>query len=559
MSKAKPLPPPAAGPDRLLLAVWVLGAAAFWLVPDQKLIRAKLLAVQAVVLVAGGVLTWRLARRPGAGLRSSLDVPAAALAAAGLLFWAMSPDLSVSQTEAARLLFCGLAFWTAGRSFAPAGARPFLTAWTAAASAAALWALLEAAAGRPRPFASFGNPIFLGTALASALPVALARAYGSDSPRERSLWAAAAALQAAGLLATHSRAAVFGLLGGLALWALARLRGRRLAAAAGAAAALAAAAAWAFRSREWTHALIWRDALSLWRSHPLLGCGLGRFHLEFPAFASEALKARWPEGKVVINFAHNEYLQTLAETGPAGLAALAAVPAAAWLALRGDDVPEGRLERGASAAGALALFTAAFVSPDLRFGASAFAAFVLLAAAAPARPSGAPLPALLPAGALALLFGLAVQPALAVRRNALEAPFHTGADPGRIREMEDRLARSSGDADAAEQLGFLRAKASDLEGARAAFLRAAELDPSRPGPLNNLGNLAYLAKDFDGAVSWWEKSLAADPGQIDARINLAKLLCERGRLKPCAGHLDEVLRRDPSNAKARVLYKKMVE
>ena len=83
--------------------------------------------------------------------------------------------------------------------------------------------------------------------------------------------------------------------------------------------------------------------------------------------------------------------------------------------------------------------------------------------------------------------------------------------------------------------------------------------PSRPGPLNNLGNLSYLAGDADGAIGWWEKSLAVAPEQIDARLNLAKLLCERGRLKPCAAHLQEVLKRDPSNAKAQVWYKKMIE
>ncbi|MCR4296484.1 MAG: O-antigen ligase family protein [Elusimicrobia bacterium] len=537
---------------RAALALWALGAGAFWLVPDQKLIRGKLLAVQAVVLLAGALLVYRRE-----GRRSPLDLPVAALSAAGLLFWALSPDLSVSQTEAARLLFCGLVFWTAGRSFAHADPGFFPAAWSAGASAAAAWAVFEAAGGAPRPFASFGNPIFLGTALASALPISLAGAY--EPGRRRGWWAAAAAVQGAGLLLAHSRAAVFGLLAGLALWALARLRGRRLAAALGAAAASTGAAAWAFQGREWTHALIWRDALSLWRAHPLLGCGLGRFHLEFPAFASEALRARWPEGKVIVNFAHNEYLQTLAETGPLGLAALAGVPVAAWLLLRRDDAPEGRLLRGAAAAGALALFAAAAVSPDLRFGASAFAAFALLAAAFPARTAGAPAPAALPAAVLLLFFALAVQPALAVRRNAREAPFHAGADAGLLREAEDRLARGPRDADAAEALGFLKAKASDFDGARAAFRLAAELAPSRPGPLNNLGNLAYLAGDFDGAIGWWERSLAADPEQLDARLNLAKLLCERGQLKKCSGHLEEVLRAEPSNAKARVLYKKMVE
>ncbi len=555
---AKPKAPPAPEADSLLPAVWALGAAAFWLVPDQKLVRAKLLAVQAVVLLAGGIVVFRRAKLGGPGLRSPLDLPAAALAAAGLFFWALSPDLAVSQSEAARLLFCGLAFWTAGRSFAPGGPDSFLTAWLAGATAAAAWAIAEAAAGQPRPFASFGNPIFLGTALASALPAAFARAYAS-SGRGRALWSSAAAVQGAALALTCSRAASLGLVAGLLMWALARLKGKRLAQALGAGALLATAAAGAFRGREWTHGLIWRDALALWRAHPLLGCGLGRFHLEFPAFASAALKARWPEGRVIVNFAHNEYLQTLAETGPLGLAALVAVPLTAWLMLRRDDVPEGRLERGAAAAGALALFTAAFVSPDLRFGASAFAAFALLAAASPLETRAAAAPAVVPAIALLAFFGLALQPALAVRRNATEAPFH--ADPATLAlgEAEVRLANAPEDADAAEALGFLKAKASDFEGAGAAFRRAAELDPRRPGPRNNLGNLAYLAGDFDGAIAWWEKSLAASPEQIDARLNLAKLLCERGRLKECSTHLDEVLRREPSNAKARVLYKKMVE
>jgi O-antigen ligase len=554
MSRAKP----AAAPENGLAALWALGAAAFWLVPDQKIIRAKLLAVQAVVLLAGVLLVWRRAKRGDPGRRSPLDLPAGALAAAGLVFWALSPDLAVSASEAARLLFCGLAFWAASRSLALTGPGPFLTAWSAGACVAALWAVGEAVAGASRPYASFGNPIFLGTALASALPVALARAVRPDGTK-RALWAAAAAVQGAALLMTHSRAAVLGLLAGLALCALARFKGRLLSQTLGAAGLVVAAAAWAFRDREWTHALIWRDALSLWRAHPLLGCGLGRFHLEFPAFASAALKARWPEGKVIVNFAHNEYLQTFVETGPLGLAALAAVPAAAWFAMRRDDGAAGRPDRCAAASGALALFAAAFVSPDLRFGASAFAAFVLLGAAARVEARGAAAPAILPLSVLLVFFGLAVQPALAVRRNAMEKSFHTGADADVLRGMEKRLASDPKDADAAEQLGFLKAKASDFDGAREAFRRAAELDPSRPGPLNNLGNLAYLAKDFDGAAGWWERSLAAAPEQIDARLNLAKLLCERGRLKQCSGHLDEVLRRDPSNAKARVLYKKMVE
>ncbi len=538
--------------------LWVLGTAGFWLVPDQKIIRAKLLAVQAAVLIAGARLLWRGARHPSPGGRAALDASVAALVLSGALFWTLSPERAASETELTRIFFCGLTYWAASRSFAAKdaifGAEYFAAVWTAGASAAGLWAVIQAWGGQTRPFASFGNPIFLGTAMAASLPIVLAGV--ARTGRARLLWAGALALEASGLFLAHSRAAAFGLLAALGFWALARLEGRRLLQALAAGALAAAAVTWTVWGREWTHGLIWRDAFALWRAKPWLGCGLGRFHLEFPGFASTELKARWPAGAVIINFAHNEYLQTLVETGPLGLGALLAVPVAGWLALRRDNT--GAM-RGACSAGALALFSAAFVSPDLRFGASSFAAFALLGAAASVEARPTLVPGALSACALAACAWLAVRPALAVRRNAAEVPFHVGADAGRMAELEDRLKRAPNDADTEEEIGYLKAKASDFAGAATAFRRAAELAPSRPGPLNNLGNLCYLSGDADGAIGWWEKSLAVAPEQIDARLNLAKLLCESGRLKPCAAQLQEVLKRDPSNAKAQVWYKKMVE
>jgi tetratricopeptide (TPR) repeat protein len=532
--------------------IWAAAIAAFWLVPDQKLLRAKLVAVQALIVLAASLAARRglRARAPGAG--APLDRPVAALALCAALFWALSPERAASEPEAVRLFFAALCYWAASRTGAGV---PAAELWSAGAAAASAWALFEAARGTPRPFAGFGNPILLGVALASALPATLALIATARGPA-RPAWIAAGALQAAGLALSGSRAATFGLLAALGLWALARWSGRRLAAALAALGAAAGLGALLHAGREWTHGLIWRDGLALWAAKPGLGWGLGRFHIELAARASPELRARWPEGAFVVNFAHNEYLQTLVETGPLGLAALLAVPAGAWLLLRREDDPK----RASLLAGALALFCAALVSPDFRLGATVFAAFALPAFARPAgeRPSRGPAAAWAGAAAIALFAWLAARPLAAVRRNAAEAPFAARVDARSLGELEARLARTNS-ADDAEQLGYLRAKASDWAGAAAAFRRAAELDPRRPGPLNNLGNTAYMRGDLDGAVAWWEKSLAAAPDQLDARLNLAKLQCERGRLKECAAQLEEVLRRDPSNAKARVMYKKMVE
>jgi O-antigen ligase len=54
-----------------------------------------------------------------------------------------------------------------------------------------------------------------------------------------------------------------------------------------------------------------RDALSMWRAHPLLGVGLGDFETAYPRYQSFA-SDDW------IDHAHNDYVEALAETGLVG-------------------------------------------------------------------------------------------------------------------------------------------------------------------------------------------------------------------------------------------------
>ena len=57
--------------------------------------------------------------------------------------------------------------------------------------------------------------------------------------------------------------------------------------------------------------LLWQETLPLIRSYPLLGCGLGTYESVFPRY-----KKSWPH--VTDNYAHNDYLQGLAEFGVVG-------------------------------------------------------------------------------------------------------------------------------------------------------------------------------------------------------------------------------------------------
>jgi O-antigen ligase len=58
---------------------------------------------------------------------------------------------------------------------------------------------------------------------------------------------------------------------------------------------------------------IWRETLPLVRSYPLTGCGLGTFESAF-------LRYKHVAPMFIVDYAHNDYLQTLAELGIVGFA-----------------------------------------------------------------------------------------------------------------------------------------------------------------------------------------------------------------------------------------------
>ncbi|MFA6092246.1 MAG: tetratricopeptide repeat protein [Elusimicrobiota bacterium] len=575
------------------LALWAAVFIALAAVPDQKILRWKLFALEAGVFsLLAGIVLPRLLRPRAVFLRTPLDWAAALYGTGSLFFYALSPERGVSQQELHRALFCTACFFAASQTWPLLNdPRSGLRAFMLPAAGLSLYALLQLHGGfwllavpqSDRPAATFGNPIFLAALLACALPAALTLVRDEDSGPRRGLAAACAALLAGGIWAAQSRAALAGLALAAVCASLLLLRGAKRGAALAGIALCAAALAWHFHGREWTHGLIWRDTLSLWRSHPWLGCGLGRFHVEFPSHASPTLLALWPEQKIIINFAHNEYLQILAETGVLGLAFFLTLPvSAAVLAVRVKNRLKGEAVRnepsqdatiGHSSTGLLlaaaVLLGQAFFSPDLRFGISGFLLFSFFGAAASEENRAFPLHAGARTAALGLLLAflaawgsLALKPVLAYQRLAKQPGFHAELSPEgerTIESLEARLAANPADGDAAENLGWLYAKERRWDLAAQRYTLAARLMPDRPGPLNNLGNIHYSLGRKEEAIACWTRSLAIAPDQLDAHLNLGKTLYEAGRLKESARHLQAVLQKEPSNEKAQVLLKKMVE
>ena len=64
--------------------------------------------------------------------------------------------------------------------------------------------------------------------------------------------------------------------------------------------------------------LMWKDTTRLIAAYPLFGCGLGSFESAFPTYGASSPNS-------TVDFAHNDYLQSLAELGAIGFLVLAAL------------------------------------------------------------------------------------------------------------------------------------------------------------------------------------------------------------------------------------------
>ncbi len=188
----------------------------------------------------------------------------------------------------------------------------------------------------PRQFvaATFINHNHFAAYLEVMLPVSVALSVAAPSILLRLLGAGSAALIASGLLVSQSRGAWIGMLlavgmGFGILWAGRReslWNGKKILCAL---AGLAGIGFLVFQSpmAERLRSLpalsndssaqmrldIWRGSWNLLKDHPLLGNGFGSFVYSFPKYRPPGL---YP----LINYAHNEYFQGIAELGGIGLA-----------------------------------------------------------------------------------------------------------------------------------------------------------------------------------------------------------------------------------------------
>lgn len=258
-----------------------------------------------------------------------------------------------------------------GRNREPRARATTMTTLTIGAIVLAMWALWQAASGEGRGHALFETPNTLATLLNLVLAPLLFRLAYAEGGRRRA--ATLALLLAAALVVTLSRGGLIALIGGiLAATLLFGERPRR----AGVARLLIAVAIgtaiglFTLSLAQWRHAPgegelsqlastlassagsrgeLYRLALADLGNHPWLGTG----YLGFRALL-EARRAEVPSyaDENITYFVHDDYLQTLMESGvPGALLLLAVIVVPFWQAKKGAGETKERVELFASLAG----------------------------------------------------------------------------------------------------------------------------------------------------------------------------------------------------------------
>ncbi|MBD3271335.1 MAG: tetratricopeptide repeat protein [Elusimicrobia bacterium] len=334
-------------------------------------------------------------------------------------------------------------------------------------------------------------------------------------------------------------------------------------------------------NRQQAHLLIWRDALALWKKQPIIGTGLGAFHIHFPEVASDELKQIWPQKNFIVNDAHNEYVQLLAETGIIGLGLfigllvvffMSVVRAVRFFAHEKHQHAEPVMLVGIMA-GVAAILIQNLFSVDMRFGVSSGMLFLFLGMGVSLnqqtivfdvhdnRMYRVLIAGFVIAALGAVGYGL-IKPYAVQYRLRQEPGFFEqkiADSQATLNRLVNQVHTNPHDPLGYEKLGWVYAKEKQWNEAIKNYTIATTLDPTRSGAFNNLGNIYFTLGDYDKAQHYYAKALAIDPTMIDAHMNLGISFFYQGKLAQAAQHINDVIAHDPDNAQAHDLLKRMKE
>jgi len=133
-----------------------------------------------------------------------------------------------------------------------------------------------------------------------------------------------------------------------------------------------------------------------------------------------------------------------------------------------------------------------------------------------------------------------------------------GSDPEGASDLfRAAIAKLGPQADLLGYLGTALLSAGRVDEARTALEEARSLRPEDPRPHFYLGNIALLRNEEEQARAHYREALTHDPGWSEPLDNLALWLIAQGRSDEAVATLTEALERNPDDAKAEALLRRL--
>jgi len=316
----------------LLLGLLLFLAPLF---PDVQIARPKLLVLEIgtfillLFFVVKSVFSENIKFK-----KTNFNLPVIAYFSYLTFAYIFSPTKYVALSEFKRMLLCILIYFISANS---GGLTTVLSGFILGSTLATLYGLLQHWGNftffnlvinvpkLDRVFSTFGNPIFFGAHLVIFLPVLLGLLVYFYSWGKNFLGLLFGIIFILGTIAlyfTKTRASWIAFAFSLLLFGILNLKSKKVKMIFVGLTAIFCSVFIVMTKNVWlrhqAHPLIWRDTLKMWLDSPFFGTGPGTFHINFPKFASEDLLKIWPQKQQIINDAHNEYIQILAELGIVG-------------------------------------------------------------------------------------------------------------------------------------------------------------------------------------------------------------------------------------------------
>ncbi|HAX61971.1 MAG TPA: hypothetical protein DCX95_05390 [Elusimicrobia bacterium] len=439
-----------------------------------------------------------------------------------------------------------------------------------------------------RIFSTFGNPIFFAAFLVVTIPLAVFKLMQEREPSYKVLWFFVLISFLVALYFTKTRAAWIAFIVSIVVFIFLSLDSKAKKIILifsllifGFLFTLKTKNVW---MRQQGHLVIWRDSLRMLFAQPVLGVGLGGFHISFPDYASDELKKIWPQTQNIVNDAHSEFVQILAETGIVGFGIfiwiLFSVFHNVYQFYKRLHDREEFLIYTALFSSAIGLLVQNFFSVDMRFTISSFylfSVFGLLSSHSTVKTKEIKLRNSEKIFIMFVLFSAAVflEYKMVVKQYRSWKIVFESKDflDSRIagaalqkKELERLIASNPNDARLYFKLGYLFANEIKVNKDSANFAienftKAAILDPKveNGGAFNNLGNIYFTLGDRRRAKENYIKAIGINPSLIDARLNLGIAYYYEGKLKESSSEFEKVLELDPKNSTAVYMLKKMRE